>query len=294
MSFSKSRFALFMSLPLAPLDWQNLAASSVRLVQLPLAFCDQATLERMRGMGIRIVVRVGEGDYYDDLAPGRIRNAVLRAQLFCPIEAVIIGNEPENALDFTYGSNTFGADFAYLHRRRFDQVRVALQVVGINVVSPAQTMRSISEDEPPMPGKVTWREICCLPDSSLTEVQGQFGYLSANYNGVHLYGYGWEGYVDELRMLFALKEAANLWHKPLFVDEIGIGGNATPLQKMAAYIAVAEILLSTQDGKQHPLGQRVAMLSPFVSNGEPHGQWDARFLLRDPAAYALLGDWMRA
>lgn len=290
MAFTKQRFALFFSLPLGEQDWANLTVSRVRLVMLMLPFADPGTLARMRDMGIRVVLRVPEDAYYEDGAPERVRAGVLACMQSCPVEAVMVGNEPDAAQDLTYTANTWGQPFAYVHRRRFDAVRRALQGVGIKVISPALIMRSISEDEPPAPGQVTWREILCLPD----EV-GEYGYLEADGAGAHVYGYGWEGPVDELRYKFALKHYQTLWHRPLWVDEVGITGHRSPVEKMRAYIDMAEILLSQVNGRQHALGQRVEFFCPFVSNGEPGfpPAWSPRFLLTDPACYTLLGDWMR-
>jgi hypothetical protein len=86
-----------------------------------------------------------------------------------------------------------------------------------------------------------------------------------------------------------------LLHKPICIDELGVGNaSMSDVQKMAAYIAVAEILLSRVDGRQHALGQRCELLCPFVSNGDPGDppQWEPYFLLKDPACYAELGRWM--
>lgn len=295
MGFQKRDFTLFFSLPLDAVDWRNLEASTVRTVMLCLEFADTSTLARLAGMGCRVYLRVNEGSYYQDDAPLRIAAHVAMAREVIEVVGVFVGCEPENALDFSYTSNTYGAEFAYVHRRRFDAVRIQLQKMGVRVISPAQTCRSISEDEQPVPGSVTWREICCLPEMAYTEAQGRFGYLSADGNGVHVYQYAWDGPVDELRLKFMLKQAANLWHKLLYIDELGVSGNATQVQKMAAYIEVAEILLSQRDGRQHPLGQRVAMLCPFVSGGDPGNppSWDRRFLIRDEAAYRLVADWLR-
>lgn len=292
MGFQKSKFGLFFSLPLSPQDWRNLEVSRIKLVQMPLDFADALTLQRLRSMGVRVLLRIDEGAYYSDDAPARLTPRVVRAAELCPLEGAVVGNESENAQDFTYTSASFGQPFAYVHRVRFDAMRVALQAAGIRVISPAQTMRSISEDEQPIPGSVTWREICTLPNTRYTEAQGQYGYLSANGNGAHIYCYGWDGPTDELRFKFALKYLANIWHRPLYIDEIGIAGNHTQLEKMAGYVSIAEILLSQRNGKQHPLGQRTEALVPFLSNGTPNGQWDARYLLTDPACYQLLGNWM--
>lgn len=287
MAFTKQKFGLFFSLPLDEQDWMNLSLSRVRLVLLMLEFADATTLTRLRSMGCRVILRANEDHIYNDAAPTLIRNQVQVARQYCPVESVIIGNEADHAQNLDYGSAGWGQAWAYTHRRRFDNVRRELQAIGVKVVSPALIMRSISEDEQPAPGRVAWREILTLPDNGA-------GYLDADYNGVHLYSYGWDGPVDELRWKFALKHYAELWHKPLVIDEVGISGGHTPLEKMRGYIDMAEILLQQREGRQHPLGQRVEALIPFVSNGVPGGAWDARYLLRDPACYRLLGDWIGA
>lgn len=292
MAFTKAKFGIFWSLPPATGDWANLTASGVKLVMLPLEFTGAETLLRLAGMGCRVLVRVQEGSYYDDNAPARIRNQILAVRQLCPLEAVIVGNEPDHTLNWEYSSAGWGQEFAYVHRRRFDAVRRALQGAGVNVIAPATIMRSISEDEAPAPGRVTWREIMCLPEQFNQEV----GYLAADGCGVHLYSYHWDGPVDLLRWLFALKQQAELWHKPLYIDEVGVADSDSPLDKMRSYINMAEKLLSVRGGRQHPLGQRVECLIPFVANGDPGDPpaWDPRFLLRDPVAYQELGIWMRS
>ncbi len=287
MGFTRQRFGVFWSIPPDELDWQNLQVSHVKLVMLMMDFCDVVTLSRLRGMGCRVVIRVSENDYYNDEAPERIRNQVLMAMRSCPVEAVIVGNEPDHAQNLSYGSPGWGQEFAYVHRRRFDAVRKALQSMGVKVISPALIMRSISEDEPPAPGQVTWREICTLPDNGA-------GYLEADGNGAHLYLYHADGPVDTLRALFALKYYATIWHQNLWVDELGIPDNRPPVEKMRAYIALAEILISQREGRQHPLGQRVDFLCPFLANGDPGNPpaWNPSYLIRDKKAYELLGDWI--
>jgi hypothetical protein len=233
-------------------------------------------------MGCRVVLRVNEESYYNDEASRRVLNQVFTAMQHCPVEAVIVGNEPDNAQNLSYGSNTWGQPFAYVHRKRFDDVRRALQSVGIQVISPALIMRSISEDEAPAPGQIAWREILCLPDSG-------YGYLDAEGNGGHIYCYGWDGPVDEIRFKFALKHLLTIWHKEVWLDEVGVAGGHSPTEKMRAYIDMAEILLHNRG-----LGSRVNFLCPFVSSGDPGNPpaWSPGFLIRDPRAYEVLGQWM--
>jgi hypothetical protein len=300
MPFNKGRFCLFFSIPLSSQDWANLTLSKVRLVMMPPGVADAGTLKRMASMGIRVVLRVPESDYYDDLAPARIRNQVLAAMQSCPVEAVIVGVEPDGEFVLSYGSPTWGQqEKAYEHRRRFDAVRRMLQGVGVKVVSPGYKTavaltgggvgKAISEDDPAPAGFRDWVMINTLPDHQYSE----FGYDAAEGNGVHIYLYSWAGIVDQLREMIDTRWYQVLLHKPLWIDEIGIGNaSTTARQKMQGYIEIADIMLSRKNGRQHPLGQRCELLCPFISNGIPNGQWEAYFLLNDPACYVELGQWM--
>ena len=73
-------------------------------------------------------------------------------------------------------------------------------------------------------------------------------------------------------------------HKPLYIDEVGVAGSRSPVDKMQSYLKLATKLLG-------PTGERVECLAPFVSNGTGVG-WDPKFLLRDPAAYQLVKRFM--
>jgi hypothetical protein len=133
----KSDFTLFFTMPLDAQDWSNLAASHVTRVMLPIEYADTTTLDRLRGMGVRVVLAVGETAYYDDLAPNRIRNQVAAAASHASVSAVQVGREPEVAYGLNDGSPTWGQqEHAYEHRRRFDAVRRQVQGLGVRVVSP--------------------------------------------------------------------------------------------------------------------------------------------------------------
>jgi hypothetical protein len=284
MSLTKDKFCLFFSLPLTVKDWDNLDASHAKLVMLPYVYADVPTLIKLNQRGCSVVIRLGEGDYYGGDDPGRVMDMVLYLSQYCPIYCIIVGVEPENGISFKYGAPDWGQLKAYEHRARFDAMRLPLQAQGFKVVSPGWTMRSISEDEPPQPGKTTWREICTLPQT----VNGvlSYGYDGANGCGVHIYQYGWDGPVDELRLKFAVKDWQSLLHQPLYIDELGITGKMSQQEKMAAYTEIADILMTSV------LGQRIELITPFVSNGTPNGQWSPGFLLTDPVAYQKLGQWI--
>lgn len=268
----KQDWTNFYSLPLDALDWQNLQASHVKRVMLLLPFCDVTTLDRLNGMGVRLIIRVPEDAYYDAENPMNIRGQVRSIARRIGLDAVVVGNEPDNAYSFEDGAPTWGQDHAYAHRSAFDAVRDLLQRDGFPVVSPALTMRSISEDEPPQPGQYTWSEILRL------------SYDKAHGNAVHLYSYNWLSVVDQLRVKFALKHYEGMWHQPLWVDEVNIN-SGTPVARMTACIAMAQMLLT------HPLGKRIVSWCPFVSNGDGQG-WPVGYLMKSPECYTLLGAWV--
>lgn len=290
MAFTKQKFGVFWSLPPDDLDWSNLATSRVTLVMLMLDHADRPILERLALMGCRVILRVAEGSYYQDEAPTRITARAVWARAICPVEAVIVGNEPENALDLSIGSGTWGQQFAFLHRKRFDLTRIALQSAGVRVISPAYTCRMLTETDKPQPGEQAWWDICTDSQTEYTEQEGQYGYHSANGNGVHVYTHNWLGPVDELRVAFMLQRLQSMWHLPLYVDEVGMN-SGPPLDRMRCYIDIGQLLLE----RHYPYGARVEALIPFVGNGTPGNPpaWSPGYLMRDPAAYAMLGDWMR-
>lgn len=292
MSFTKDRFALFFSLPPDERDWQNLAASRVRLVMLPLSLAAirMDIVARLKQAGCRLVLRVEEGTYRDAASAARIGGEVAAVSAVCQVEATVAGVEPENGVHMIYGAD-WEKVRAYEHRNAFDRLRVALQLRGLRVIAPGWTKHSISEDDPPMPARTTWREICTMPQySEHDRNRMSFGYHSADGVGWHEYQHGWHGFVDELRLKFSLKQAQELWHLPIWIDELGVN-SGTQVERMRAYIDIAEMLLT------HRLGQRVELLTPFVSNGDPGPppyHWNPGLLLTDPACYRLLGDWMQS
>src|SRR6266508_309831 len=75
-------FALFWSVPPDAQDWDNLAISGVKRVQLVAAFADAATVIRLGDMGVKVTIRLDEPDYADDAARGRqhAKLAALRPQ----------------------------------------------------------------------------------------------------------------------------------------------------------------------------------------------------------------------
>lgn len=278
MGFTKDKFALFFSLPMTEADYANLDASGVKLVMLPMSLANNFPdmLWKLAQRNVKVVIRVEEQDYYNDNAPTRILITLNKLSTLIPIVAVICGVEPENGINFEYGSPEW-AGSVWEHKRRFDAVCTTLQNNGYRVVSPGWTSRAISEDDKPQPGSTTWDEIL------------RSSYNAAFGNGGHIYEYGFDGPVDMIRFKTTLREIQRVRHKPIWLDEVGVSGGDA-LYRMRAYIEIADMLLT------HRLGNRVEMLCPFISGGDPGNPpvWPAGFLMKDIRAYQLLGAWMRS
>ncbi|MBF6615075.1 MAG: hypothetical protein IVW55_18385, partial [Chloroflexi bacterium] len=278
MSFSKGRFALFWAVLPTQADWDNLDASHVRLVMLTMQVAAHGDVLRgLQSRGIRVVLRLAQGS--DTGKPPNVTLTAVRAvAAVVGVEAVIVGCEPDNGFRMDYGSPDWGQSAAYAEGRRVDELRRLLVWAGYRVVSSALTCREISETDV-APGLHTWREIVGP------------AYQQCDGCAWHLYMYDWAGVVDQIRAMFALSKAVGWWHKPIWIDEIGLPSTRlSDIEQMQAYIDVANMLLDSR----RAWGTRIEMLCPFISAGDPRaGQaWDASLLLKDVEAYRLLGRWM--
>lgn len=275
MAFTRSRMGIFWSLPPDNQDWANLNTSGVRLVMLPYRVATPDLLAHLQDAHKRVVIRMTNEDACT-VPPGSVRflleDYVRRG---FPVEAVILGNEPERSYDTCYGSPDWGLgyDGAWTHANRADAYRRTLQGIGgIKVIAPAFSRGAISEDDAPHPGQESWAEVC------------RAVYDACDGQGFHLYQYAWKSPVDSLRLRFALQRGEERHHRNLWIDELGID-TGTPVERMAAYIDVARLL------ERHPYGERVEFLCFFVSNGDGQG-WGKNYIIRDRQAYKLLGSFM--
>lgn len=274
---TRQDFCLFFSLALSDADWHNLEVSGVGRVMLPLSLAHARPdiLARLAAMGKRVVLRLEE-DYYDTQAPKRVTQQVKDVIRLVPVDAVILGVEPENGVDLSYSAPSWRQDKAYIHRAVLWSVYNALLEAlepEVEFISPGHTMHSISEDEQPAPGREAWAEICRPLYSQLDGA------------GFHLYGYGSDGhYINTVRALFALKAAQERFHKPVWIDEIAFD-SGTQVERMDAVIRFARLMES------HALGERVRMVCPFVSNGDGSA-YPSRLIITDPQAYELVGRYM--
>jgi hypothetical protein len=273
VGFTRDKFGLFFSLPLDEADFRNLNASGVRRVMLPVGVArhNLTMCAHLSSLGMRLTLRMADGDHlrYSVTDIEAIRGA-------CAVETVIAGCEPDSAFDLNYGSSDWGYEQANQTLRAVDNVRRNLRAVygtTIKVAAPALTMRSISEDEAPAPGRVMWAEVLRPCANACDSV------------GAHIYGYWYRSDVDMQRVKWAIKGAQELWHKPILIDEINFL-NGSEREHIQGIIDVARML------EAHPLGRRVEGLFPFVSNGDA-SSWPPGYLLRDPAVYEALGHYVR-
>lgn len=284
MAFSRDKFGVGWTMPPDAQDWDNLRRSRVKLVQITFNIATEALVSTLANRGITtITVRLNESDYYTS-EQRRVSTDRIARLMRLGLTHVIIGVEPENAVDMRYGSRTWGQEQAYLHGNATREMYLSLFALGVKTISAGWTVRGWFRnwDEGVQPGVYPWLE------------ETRLAYNDCDYNGAHLYMSDGTTYDIEERARVYLWEEQARRHKPLWIDELGVtpsvGDNVA---KMGIYLRFASYLLRTD--RRQPLGgagERVEALIPFVSNGNGIG-WDPRFILRDPAAYDLLGAWIR-
>lgn len=280
-------FCLFFPEPLDGIDTQNLITSGVRRVQVffKTALAIPAMLTGLAALGVRVILRVEEDDYYDDGAPSRVVDGVRAIMQLVQVEAVIVGNEPEQGYDLTVGSPNWGNNpdalfakgKAFEHAYAFDGVRKLLVGLHVKVVSPGWSCNRMTPNDAPQPGRETWERICSM------------AYGQADYNGAHVYVLNWLGDEDSNRYKWELGNEEERCHKPLWINECNSGSSqATAVQHMAAVLQMADI------ARTHPqLASRVASFCPFVSNGLGPPSYPMAYVMKDPRCYELVAAWMQ-
>ena len=281
MSFRRTDFTLFWTLPPDGVDWQNLALARVRRMQLVAALAGRDLLLRLRDAGVQgVTVRMNEEDYATHEARLRARDRIAPL-LALGVDIVIVGVEPEHAFDFRYNSPGWGQDAAFAHSSNLREMLGLLRPLGVRVASPGWTSRAkdMNWREGLFPGEQTWLEIT-------REV-----YNACDLNGFHWYSYDGTDYDVRERMRRTLWQEQERRHLPIYIDEVGVD-RGTPVQRMGIYLHLATLLLDSTSNQPFALsGARVAALTPFVSNGNGVG-WDIRYLIRDPMAYQMVGRFL--
>jgi hypothetical protein len=270
---------------------------------------------------LRILLRLDNSDCSRDtgLLQDQLRDKIEDAN----ITAVFAGNEWDNAFDFRWHPPSGApADWGNQPRpgemspieivaRRVLHVAEALEDMGVEIISPGFTARGYTEDDAPDPGLHTWRELMAPV---------MYGYDSpVTGNGVHFYDGGWwvkDPEPPELgkpitheevlawgnalagarvatstnvsRFMQAVRFWSGFHHHLTYWDEVNtFNSGMTELEHMEACLGKSKLLIHHVNPEGYHLGERVAMLCPFVANGIPN-QWPAQYLMRSAAAYEMV------
>lgn len=304
----------FLSMPPTEGEIGNLDAGKVQLVMMPFTIArDHLTvLKRLARPGRKLVVRVEEWFYYKGGAAQEVVAGLRAIGMVIPIEAVIIGNEVQEvgndprklptgevvySFDMTKSSTNWGnkptrehpQGKMFEHRFYMKAVIDAIREAGIPVklIGPAWAHHQITETDPEQPGLDAWiaacRDVWAMLDGF----------------GLHVYEFAWPGIaggseIDRERFIKTLdREFARIARikpdMPVWLDEANIV-KGDDVDQMRACISMASIL----EDKGRPYHKRAEFFCPFVANGDPGNPpaWPPNFLIRDRAAYTLLGEWM--
>lgn len=290
--------SIFYPAPMDTTDYNNLDRSGVRRIQMfyRTALALPGQLGELKRRGIRVTLRLeepGSNDpkpttYYNGQSRMQIRDNLYALSKAVWLEAVIAGNEPEIEYDLTWHSatavgwgNTANTEPLYAGGRLWEhQAAVAvlkstLSGLPIRVVTPGWSHRRMTPNDPPQPGRATWARGC-------SEAYGE-----ADCNGAHIYALYWLTEEDRNRFKWALGGELERCHRNVWINECNVG-HGTALERMAAVIEMAQIARSHRE-----FGYRVESFCFFVANGLGVG-YSGGFILRDPAAYDLLGTYMRS
>jgi len=285
---SLSQWALFFPAPMSGADRANLRASGVRRVQtfLTTALAHPEQLDYLAAQGVRVSLRLDEpnrgqegSSYYNRLNHPDILAKVRAVKMRVPVEAVIMGNEPENDYDLTWNSTNWGnmpdqwyrlpGGKAQAHAEAVADLAFALRGMGVASVSPGWTHKRITPRDAPQPGRESWRELTA------------YAYNACAANGAHLYAHDWASAEDENRYLWATGKEVARCHRAVWINETNVHKKEDVWQ-MQTVIAMYQLLMAQS------WGSRVVSFCPFVSNTGGPG-YDSVYVLSDPAAYELLG-----
>ncbi len=279
--------SLFFPDRMDALDRANLEASGVKRVQMFLGVAANSIeqLDYLASKGVRVSLRIEEpnrgqeaASYYNPNTYGDILNRIRAVKAHVGIEAVIIGNEPEHDYDLTWsgawGNNPdqwFRAPGgkAQAHAGAVAQLGSAVKALGVGVVSPGWSHKRITPRDAPQPGRASWRELA-LP-----------AYNACDANGAHIYAHDWSSEEDDNRYLWTLGEEVARCHRSVWINETNVH-KGEDVWQMESIIKMWQLI-----GAQ-PWGGRVVSFCPFVANGTGVG-YDPIYIIRDPAAYRVLG-----
>lgn len=288
---------LFFPEPFALVDYANLDTCGVRRLQMFVGTAsDPRQTDQLKWLarnGVAVTLRIEEpnlgeerGSYYDPLARGNIIARVRYVQTLVSVEAVIVGNEPEHQYDLSWRSQNWGntpdlffpeqGGKAQAHNDALLAMIPLLRGLGVRVVSPGWTHRRVRPQQEAQPGRMSWRELC-LP-----------AYNACDRNGSHIYADSMASAADDERYLDEVGDEAGRCHRGIDLNETNIGTRSvTPVERMAALLEMYRLIA------QSPDAGRFETFCFFCSNGRPDENW-AHMIIRDPASYGMLADWMGA
>ena len=294
MRDKRATFALFYPEPMDEIDRTNLMVSGVSRIQMFFltAYVLKDQLRWLQSQGIRVSLRLDEPNrddadgiarsYYNTATHGEIKRKLIEMKGLVNVEAVICGNEPEIEYDLTRGSPNWGNNpepnfplgKAFHHQYALGQLRSMLEGSGTVLVTPGWSHKRVVPRQPPQPGRSVWERICAIE------------YNKCAAGGVHVYAYGWESDEDVNRYL---------WHAGIELGRVQTAAwwnetntdnkRLTPLDRMHACLAMYEQMA------QQNWSEPIKSFCPFVSNGRAGQSW-SHMIMRDPACYTLLGQWM--
>lgn len=280
MAFTKQDFALMYSMPLSAADWANLRTSKVKRVVMPLGIASRhiSMCEELGDMGVSLTLRCE--DAYPTVH--QVAQGVQAVKAVCKVDALILpGNEPEFNIDMHWGKPWQEND-ARQHATAVTGYRQWLgnALPGLPLIAPALSAQIKTEGDV-IPGYYTWREIIA---PAYNACEGGIA--------VHIYGLNWASEVDKLRMKHLLSMHCAIWHRSVHIAEIGIFGEdrypLTDVQRVQAYVEIAGWILAYS-----AWSSRIETFCPFVSNGNGVS-WSPKYLISNPQAYKIIGDWMGA
>ncbi|HEX8221695.1 MAG TPA: hypothetical protein VF914_21080 [Chloroflexia bacterium] len=295
-------FCLFFPEPLDETDFKNLEASEVKRVQLffRAALNRPEMLKRLKAMGVRVTLRLEEPGqdepveftYYGANAWLWVRSGLLQIGQLVNVEAVIVGNEPEQPYDLSWSSANWGNNpdgkwargKVWHHAFAFEQVRKALADLPVKVVSPGWSCQRMTPNDRPQPGRASWGRSCADAYNGAFITRPEEGEKLAT--GAHIYVHNWLSDEDINRFKWELANELERCHRVVWINECN-SNNGTPLQRMAAVLAMADLVRGHRDGG------RVGSFCPFVSNGLGNA-YGAGYIMRDPECYKLLGRWLNS
>lgn len=285
-------------------DWLNLDLSKVTQVMLPftvahhdLTHNEGRMLRLLAARGITLILRLPPADLAQ-YSPGTLQGALRAIKAVIPVRAVIVLNEPDiypRHFQMIWGKD-WGNSKAQEYAAALTHWGQVLQGQGVQVIAGAMAMQPFTEDDPAIPGVVTWmdtlRPALVGHNPERPRYQGM---------GLHFYGYDWPvdnatpwlptNDINITRFKHYLRFWQSVCHLYLWIDETMIDrGDRSPIHpvtRMRACIGQLDLLL------HHPLGERAQFYCPFVSNGDGK-HYPGRMIVTDRAAYEMLGLYMQA